>query len=459
MVSDFPFGFGQPDPDRDDDSDAAGTPGEGGGSPLDPANPFGALFGAAGGADLGAALQRFGQLLSTSSGPVHWDLARDTARQVVAASSDRSVTSLEKAAVTEAVEVAEVWLDESTSLPRRATTAVAWSRAEWVEATLPQWRSVITPLAERMAEASAQSLPGQVPEEMRAMAAPMMGLMGQMSGVMFGGQVGQGLGALAQEVLTSTDVGLPLAPPGTVALMPQNIAEFGDGLGIPDDQVRIFLALRECAHARLFAHAPWLATRIADAVADYARGISVDLSGIESALGGVDPNNPQAIAELMSSGVFEPPDSPEQQATLERLELLLALVEGWVDDVTSAAADGRLPATAALRETMRRRRASGGPAERTFETLVGLQLRPRRLREASTLWHQLAEQGSVTERDRLWDHPDLLPDAEALADPEGFATSAGSTNSANDWDISTLHDGPAPDEPTGDEPGTGTSTT
>ncbi|MFL6069798.1 MAG: zinc-dependent metalloprotease [Actinomycetes bacterium] len=442
-MSDFPFGFGAPGPD--DEEPPEGSEGAGGNTPAPgDANPFAAMLGGSGmsGADLGAALQRFGQLLSSSSGPVHWELAHDTARQVVAAKGDRSVNSLDRAAVTEAVDVAEVWLDDATALPRTSATVEAWSRSEWIEETLPRWKAVITPLAERMAAASAESLPGQLPEEMRAMAGPMLGIVGQMSGVMFGGQVGQGLGALAGEVLTSTDVGLQLAPPGRMALIPSNIAEFGAGLGIPDDQVRIFLALRECAHTRLFEHAPWLTTRIGDAVTDYARGISVDMSGLEQAMGGVDPSNPEALAQLMSSGVFEPPNTPEQQAALDRLELLLALVEGWVDDVTSTAADGRLPAGVALNESMRRRRATGGPAERTFETLVGLQLRPRRLREASALWRTLAERTSVTERDKYWDHPDLLPDADALADPEAFITRSGNT----DWDISSLNDSEAPDD-------------
>jgi putative hydrolase len=236
---------------------------------------------------------------------------------------------------------------------------------------------------------------------------------------------------------------VPLAPDGTVALLPRNVSEFGAGLSIPDDQVRIYLATRECAHVRLFQHAPWLASRIESAVSDYARGISVDLTGIEQALGGVDPSRPEAMAELMSSGVFEPPATPEQQAALDRLEHLLALVEGWVDAVTSDACEARLPSAAALRETMRRRRASGGPAERTFETLVGLNLRPRRLRDASTLWAAVAKQRSAAERDHIWSHPDLLPDAADLDDPAAFA--AGTTT--GDWDISTLDDTDPADEP------------
>ncbi|MCA1823544.1 MAG: zinc-dependent metalloprotease, partial [Frankia sp.] len=64
--------------------------------------------------------------------------------------------------------------------------------------------------------------------------------------------------------------------------------------------------------------------------------------------------------------------------------------------------------------------ATGGPAEQTFSTLVGLELRPRRLREAAALWRQLAETRGIEGRDTLWSHPDLLPDAAALDAPEEF---------------------------------------
>ncbi|MDO9485881.1 MAG: zinc-dependent metalloprotease, partial [Actinomycetota bacterium] len=67
-----------------------------------------------------------------------------------------------------------------------------------------------------------------------------------------------------------------------------------------------------------------------------------------------------------------------------------------------------------------RRRAAGGPAEKAFGSLVGLQLRPRALREAATLFAAVRSQGDAGARDALWGHPDLLPDAEDLKDPLGF---------------------------------------
>ena len=144
--------------------------------------------------------------------------------------------------------------------------------------------------------------------------------------------------------------------------------------------------------------------------------------------GGLDPSDPESIQALLGSGVLEPEETPEQQMALRRLETLLALVEGWVDSVVSAAAGERLPGHSALAETMRRRRASGGPAEQTFATLVGLQLRPRRLRDASTVWGAMAQQHGTTERDRLWSHPDLLPTSDDLDEPLDFVARQGAAD-------------------------------
>jgi putative hydrolase len=135
----------------------------------------------------------------------------------------------------------------------------------------------------------------------------------------------------------------------------------------------------------------------------------------------IDINNPDALREaLAGETLFRPEDTPQQKAALSRLETALALVEGWVATVVAAAAGPRLTHADALAEAIRRRRATGGPSERTFATLVGLELRPRMLREAAVLWTGLTESRGVDGRDALWGHPDLLPTADDLEDPDAF---------------------------------------
>lgn len=448
-----PFGF-NPEP-ADDDAPASGQ-----GRDPSPTDPLAAMFG--GGGDIGAALQKLGQLLSWQGGPVNWDLARDVARQVVAQAGDRSVTTADREPVLEAMRLAELWLDAATAFPSSAVSPSAWSRAEWVEATLPSWRELVDPVAGKVVDSlggmlsgeggpmssqlSQLGLPAEQLQAMSAMAGPMQQMMRSVGGAMFGTQIGQAIGTLATEVVGSTDVGLPLAPGGKASLLPVNVAAFGEGLGVPEDQVRLYLALREAAHHRLFAHAPWLRGHLVEAVAAYARGITVDMGRLEEAMGSIDPSNPESLQQALSGGMFEPEDTPEQKAALVRLETALALVEGWVDEVVDSAAGPHLPAAGALRETVRRRRASGGPGEQTFASLVGLELRPRRLRDAAAVWRAVLAERGQDGREAVWAHPDLLPTAEDLDDPEGFARRLAGDGSAP-FDLSGLEDTEAPPEP------------
>jgi putative hydrolase len=253
---------------------------------------------------------------------------------------------------------------------------------------------------------------------------PLTGMLRQIGGLLFGAQVGSALAALAGEVVGATDIGLPLGDP---ALLPHNVAALAEGLEIPADQVLLFVAVRELAHQRLYRHVPWLRSHVLSAVEDYARGITVDPEAIGRAVSQIDPTaldpsslDPERLSEMLGADAFTSPQTPEQQAALARLETALALIEGWVDEVTMAAIAGRLPAAAALQEAIRRRRGSGGPAEQTFAALVGLELRPRRLRDAAALWKLLREHRGVDGRDAVWAHPDLLPDSDDLDDPISF---------------------------------------
>jgi len=438
MSSDFPFGLGT------------------GGNEPERRKPGGDQAGGSGGVpdDLMGKIPLFAELqklFSYSGGPVNWDLARQGAIGGVAG-GHRPVTDGERKAVQEALQLADLWLGEVTELPSGITTATAWSRVEWIEKTLPVWSTLCDPVAAQIASTMAAAIPAEAAQA----AGQMGGMLQALGGMMFGAQVGQAMASLSSEVLTGTDVGLPLAPAGTAVLLPQNVTEFGAGLELPEDEIRLFLALREAAYQRLFGHVPWLRQRLLDTVESYARGITVDVdamrSTLEEAMGGIDPNNPESVQAAVQSGMFTPQESPEQVRALARLETLLALTEGWVDTVVSQAGGGRLPGAQALTETIRRRRASGGPAEQTFATLVGLELRPRRLRDAATLWTALQEQQGMAGRDRLWNHPDLLPGADDLDDPDAFVRGQ-STGAESDWSVEALDAaGPAPADPEQERP-------
>jgi putative hydrolase len=472
-MADPPFGFGMPgDPDEgpEDPDQAAGagqTPGEDG--LLGALGPLGALGDPQQFAD---ALRQFADLMSWKGGPVNWDLAKNVARHAVAAEGDPSVLDSQRKQADEALRLADLWLGDVTTYPSGIRATQAWSRSEWVEATMPVWSMLCDPIAAKAVETMGgmftldPSELGEVPPEMRSVMGAVTGglgglgpMMQQLGGAMVGGQTGAAVGALAREVVSSTDIGLPLGPEGIAALLPAAITEFGHGLSVGEDEVRLFLALREAAHHRLFGHVPWLRASLLGAVAEYARGMTVDAAVLRDAMPQVDLANPEALREALAGGgaLFQPEDTPEQKSALARLETALALVEGWVATVVDAAAGHRLPHADALAEAIRRRRATGGPAERTFATLVGLELRPRRLREAAAIWLGVTQARGIDARDALWSHPDLLPTAEDFDDPEGFVsgrpeldTSALDDGAGKGAAGDVGGDGPAAENPGGD---------
>ncbi|OKL46078.1 hypothetical protein BSR28_08430 [Boudabousia liubingyangii] len=259
-------------------------------------------------------------------------------------------------------------------------------------------------------------------------------MMDRISAAVFGMQLGQALGALAKEALGFTAVGLPMMGDPRLALVVPGVLEFGKGLDIPADEVMAFAAVREAAHARLFASVPWLRHHILNLLDQYAKGIEVDFSIVEEATRDLDLNNPEAIQEALSGGMFSPQISERQQRMLDELTTALAVVEGWVEDVTLAATLPHLPHAVALDEMMRRRRASGSTAEKLFAKLVGLQLAPKRSRDAATLWRTLTAAWGPAKRDALWSHPSQIPTAEELNDPTGIVAAREAKSQSDEID-------------------------
>lgn len=358
---------------------------------------------------------------SDADSGMNWGFTKDVVRRLTAATGpDPAPSPAQLAGVRDATGLADLWLDEEINFPRLNATATAWSRAEWVDHTYPTWQQLVRPVVTRLSAALQSLMEG--PGEVRA-AEPMLRM--ALSG-MFAAQVGQSLGSLAGSVVSAGDIGLPLTEQPRVALLPTNIDAFADGLSADQADVLLFLAVREAARQRLFGAVGWLGPQLLALVEHYARDITIDPDALERAIES-QLNSAMTADELENAGnalagsLFAPQQTDEQREVLARLETLLALVEGWVDEVVAQVAGRRMPAADGLTETLRRRRATGGPAESALKSLVGLELRPRRTRDAANLWAATRAARGAEARDATWAHPDLLPTAADLADPLGFA--------------------------------------
>ena len=187
----------------------------------------------------------------------------------------------------------------------------------------------------------------------------------------------------------------------------------------------------------LFRQSRWLRDQVTNQITRYAAGISIDSGAINELAEDLDLENPEELKRALESGAFIAERTDEQKEALEAIETALAMIEGWVEAVTTVAT-ARLPKQSAIAEAVRRRRAVGGPAEHTFAALVGLELRPRKLREATAFWLTITEKLGASKRDSVFEHPDLLPTAQELENVEDFIARLGSNGDSMDDELRKL---------------------
>ncbi len=348
-------------------------------------------------------------------GGVNWKLAIEQARQF-AAEGSFAVSEAERTAIANATSIAELWLDEATTLPQLTTTPKLVTRELWVGDSLALFQELSQPIASRMADALTENLQENMPEELSGILAGAGGMLRSAGGTIFAMQLGQTLGKLAREVLSGGDLGLPFFTEQRAVFVPQNINEFAKDLEIPKDQLLIFLSIRELAHARLFKQSKWLRDSVVGQITNYASGISIDTERMHDLAEGFDFSDQEKLREALGNGDLLSERTPEQERALANVENTLALIEGWVEAVTDEASK-RLPQAVSLGEVQRRRRATASPAQSTFSTLLGLELRPKRIREAAAMWTAVTAAVGTQKRDGLWNHPDLLPTSEDIDDP------------------------------------------
>ena len=361
---------------------------------------------------------------------------RDSGKKFVSTTGSQPLGTNDLTAVNNACEIADIWLNEATDFPANSSTSArAISRLDWIDETLPGWQATMEPLATGLSSAISHLLDEAMTssEDVNGPmgAAPMgaiAGLLRSFIGSMIATQLGQAIGGIATTAAGAHDAGLPILEPARPLLIPENIDAWGADTDIPKTEIYLFHALREGAVARLFEHNPWIVSYIRSAIVEYGAGIRIDLEAIqrqaEEAMQGMQENpesGEQSFTIALNSGIFTPEESATQRQALSKLETVLALVDGWADEVATVAAGDRIPSITALRELHRRTRATNAPSQQLFKTMLGLEVSPKLSREASAFWSRIRELKGTSGRDQIWSG--ILPSATELLAPDLFLAS------------------------------------
>ena len=384
---------------------------------------------------LGQMFSQFQTMFSGTDEPVNWKLASGQAEEL-AKKEQKSADAVSRE-LQPAFEMAQLWLHEGTEFSTSAELKVL-SRTACVQDAMTLYRELSEPVANSMSKALSENLDKLMPEELSQMLGPAKSFISNAGASIFAMQLGQAVGKLSGQTLMGSEIGIPIS--GRPSLVAQNIANLIDQLSTPKSEVLIYLATRELALASLYASNKWLSDQIITQVREFAAGLRVDVEQIQNLAESLDPTDQESINQLVQAGSLVTHRTDEQEAALARIELMLALIEGWADFVTELACK-RLPSLAPISELFARHRATSGALEKTFETLLGLELQPKLRREAKAMWSSIDATLGAQKRDSLWSHPDQLPSEVEVRNPEQLIARLGSEGDDFDAQLRKLLDG------------------
>lgn len=366
-------------------------------------------------------------MFSSSSESVNWELAIGQGVTLAAAGEKPAPESL-SIEIPKAFDIAALWLQEATDFATTEPTKQL-SRSMWVKDAMPLFKELSEPIASSMAKALSENLGQAMPAEFSQALGSAANFLGNAGATIFAMQLGQAAGKLASEAVLASEIGIPLSHrPGFVT---QNLSSLLDQIETPKTELLIYLAARELAITALFSSNPYLRERIVSQVREFAAGLKIDTESIQEIAEQVDLSSPDQVNHIIEVSSALAARTEEQELALTRIETTLALVEGWVDSVTNQATK-RLPTSAAMSELYRRRRSASGVGQKTFATLLGLELAPKLVREAESLWNLIAAEHGEQMRDLLISHPDQLPTLEEIKEPKLLL--ARLSGDSDDWD-------------------------
>ncbi|CAN5721349.1 zinc-dependent metalloprotease [soil metagenome] len=367
--------------------------------------PFGMDPESLGDAPLFREMQR---VMSASSGPVNWELARQVAVAGAAeAGDDREATDEERHGFEEAVRVAELHVARFTNLepPTDVAEVRAVRRAEWIGANTENLASVLEPAAARIGEELGIAQREALPPEMRAGG----GMLSQLSPLLMGAQVGQVLGFLAQRVLGQFDVAVQRSGAGAVMFVVQNIRRFETDWSLDAIDFRTFVAMHEVTHRFEFAQ-PWTRERFGQLLDDFLSTLRIDLDSLRSRLETIDSSDPEALQGMFESdeGLFGTELDDEQRLKLGRIQAFMSAAEGYGDHVMHALGAELLPSYGRIEEAMRRYR-EGEAGDPVFERLLGVEMKREQYEAGRAFCDTVVELTDEHTLARMWESFEAMP--------------------------------------------------
>jgi coenzyme F420 biosynthesis associated uncharacterized protein len=337
---------------------------------------------------------------------IDWILAEKIGT-FVAGSGDGRTPSVDLAALADDAEtrvVAYTGLRPTQPLP----PPEGISRHEWVTSNVAVMRKLLDPVLER----AGQGL------------GPLKPAMQLSVGVILTTEIGVVLGFLAQRVLGQYELVLlekteDDRPPRLLFVLP-NLGGAVNSFGADETEFMTWVTLHEVTHAVQFGSVSWLQPHLAGLVQELLKSAELRIDRPRR-LRLPSADNVKRIAAAVRRGDFiSVMTSEAERDTLDRVQGVMALIEGHAEHVMDAVAPELLPSLPKLREAIDQRRQNQSLVSRIIGRLLGLEMKLRQYERGKIFCDEVVRLGGIEALTHAFSSPETLPTLAEIEDPAAW---------------------------------------
>ena len=270
-------------------------------------------------------------------------------------------------------------------------------RPGWVQANADGFRTVLTPMVDRLTERK-----------------PPSGVALAVGSRITAAEVGGLLGFLAGKVLGQFD---PFHDPyGRLLLVAPNIVHVEREIDADPADFRLWVCLHEETHRVQFTAVPWMREHLFAQMS--ALGETVESpSAIEDSL--------RRVAEALRAGerggsLMDLLGSPQQKEIIDRVTGVMSLLEGHADVVMDGVGPTVIPSVAAIRARFNERRGGVGTLDRLLRRVLGLDAKMAQYRNGARFGRGVVDKVGMESFNAVWERPEHLPSVAEIADPDAW---------------------------------------
>jgi coenzyme F420 biosynthesis associated uncharacterized protein len=199
-----------------------------------------------------------------------------------------------------------------------------------------------------------------------------------------------------------------------------NLGQAVQAFGAEEQQFMTWVTLHEVTHAVQFAGVPWLHRHVAGLVRELLKSAEVRLDTPRKVKIPSADDVKRVLGHLRQGDLISIVTTTPERETLDRVQAVMAVIEGHAEHVMDAVAPDLLPSLPKLRAALDRRRKSQSGLSRLVARLLGLELKLRQYEQGKYFCDAIVRERGPVALHHLWSSPEVLPTLAELQNPDAW---------------------------------------